>query len=89
MKNWHVEIKSTLEDGTEVIMRGIFADAEPDVGIMKDYLDDHEIVAADGSPLSFEVSEADFEVLIAELMAKHEAQKRRDREDAIARRHGF
>ena len=63
-----VEIQTTISGGLPVLARGTIGRAEPDVGIMTDYVDDYSLLWLGGQICSVDLSYHDNERIMNELI---------------------
>jgi len=63
------EMEVTLADGREAIIKGTLCRAEPDVGLMSDYVDGLVVEDVDGNEIEG-LSDSELEVLAEYLLAR-------------------
>ena len=64
-------IATTIRNGLPVIARGRVCRAEPDVGIMSQFVEDLEVVFHSGYPVPGELSDEDDQRLVNELVSAY------------------
>ena len=64
-------IYTTIRNGLPVLVSGEVRDAEPDVGLMTQYVEDFQIQFLSGDPITFEISDEDDQRLVDELVSAY------------------
>ena len=64
-------IETTIRNGLPVIASGEVRRAEPDVGIMSQFVEDLEVTFLSGHPVPFELSDEDDQRIVNELVAAY------------------
>ena len=62
-------IETTIKDGLPVYASGEVCSAEPDVGIMSQFVEDLEVVFRSGYPVPGELSDEDDQRIVNELVS--------------------
>ena len=64
-------IETTINGGLAVLASGRVQRAEPDVGIMSQFVEDLEVTFLNGYPIPFELTDEDDTRLVDELVAAY------------------
>ena len=64
-------IETTIRNGLPVLASGAIRRAEPDVGIMSQFVEDLQITFLSGHPMVLELSDEDYQRVVDELMAAY------------------
>ena len=64
-------IETTIRNGLPVIVSGVVYRAEPDVGLMRPYVEGIEVMFMSGHPVPGELSDEDDQRLVNELVGAY------------------